>query len=140
MAARDPTRSPFLRARAQDLRRDATEAERTLWRYLQRSQLGEKFRRQHRIDRYIVDFYCVKRSLAIELDGGQHFTDEEREKDALRTDVLGRYGVRVVRFSNREAMNETRTVVEEIRRLLEGGSSGDPTPRPSPHQGRGSAF
>jgi very-short-patch-repair endonuclease len=133
MIARDPSRSPIRRSLAQKLRSDETDAEHVLWQQLRGSRLGkkfrrqhridrlgEKFRRQHRIDRYIVDFYCVKRSLAIELDGGQHYTDEDREKDARRTEVLARYGVRVARFSNIEALTETRAVVEEIRRLLEG--------------------
>ena len=118
MTARDPTRSPLQVDRARQLRRGSTYAERLLWRQLRGGQLGVKFRRQHRIGPFIVDFFCPERALAIELDGGQHFSDAGRDQDARRTEVLARLGVRVARFSNTEALTETGAVLERIRRLL----------------------
>jgi len=72
-----------LTIRAKELRRNATETEKYLWRYLKAKQLGGlKFRRQHPIGNYIVDFVCIEKSLVIELDGGQHTI--EKEKDLQR--------------------------------------------------------
>jgi len=118
VTARDPTRSPIQRGRAHRLRKDATDAECLLWRRLRDRQLGEKFRRQHRIDRFIVDLFCARLALAIELDGGQHFADEGRAQDALRTMRLEALGVRVVRFSNAEVLTQTDAVLEQIRQVI----------------------
>jgi very-short-patch-repair endonuclease len=68
-----------------NLRSNGTEAEALLWRCLQKNKLkGRKFRRQHSIGNYVVDFYCAKEDLVIELDGAHHFTDEGREYDMIR--------------------------------------------------------
>jgi very-short-patch-repair endonuclease len=120
VAPRDPTHNPIRLARARRLRREATDAERLLWRYLRSGQLGEKFRRQHRLGQFIVDFFCPKRALAIELDGGQHFTDRGLASDARRTETLAALGVRVLRFSDAQMLTETEAVLDEIRKLLAG--------------------
>ncbi len=109
--------SPDMRARARRLRRDATDAERALWRRLRGKQLdGLKFRRQHVIGRFVLDFYCHECRLAVELDGGQHGEAAQRRRDDARTLFLERRGVAVVRYSNLEALRETGAVLEDLRR------------------------
>jgi Uncharacterized protein conserved in bacteria len=107
-------------ARRRELRRAATDAEQVLWRLLRRRQFaGVKFRRQRPVGRYILDFYCAERRLAVELDGSQHFTDEGRAHDESRTEYLATRGVRVLRFTNRELFEEREGVLEAIRRACE---------------------
>jgi very-short-patch-repair endonuclease len=107
------------RLRRRELRREATIAEKLLWWRLRARQLeGAKFRRQHPVGPYIVDFYCAERGLAVELDGGQHFTDEGKAYDERRTEYLAAQGVRVIRFSNGEIFEELEGVVEAIRQTL----------------------
>ena len=104
---------PVIRDRARDLRRDQTPAEKKLWARLRSSQLdGLKFRRQHPIGRFVVDFYCASRRLVIEVDGDSHA--EQVEYDAARSEWLGGHGYRVVRFSNREVEHELDAVLEAI--------------------------
>src|SRR3990167_1874413 len=87
---------------AKQLRHELTDCERLLWQHLRNRQLGGfKFRRQYPLPPYVLDFYCAELGLAAELDGGQHFSDEALYKDAERSRYLERYGVRVLRFSNR---------------------------------------
>src|SRR5262249_30236703 len=81
--------------RAKRLRRNMTEAERTLWNGLRYEQLGWRFRRQHPIPPYVVDFACVEARLVVEADGGQHGTSNV---DHLRDELLPRRGWRIVRF------------------------------------------
>jgi len=103
-------------ARRRALRGRATDAERLLWRLLRSRQfLGLKFRRQHPVGPYIVDFYCAVRRLAVELDGGQHFTIEGQAYDQQRTDYLAKRGVQVLRFGNNELFENTEGVLESIR-------------------------
>ena len=106
-------------ARRRGLRQRATDAERLLWRLLRTRQfLGLKFRRQHSVGPYVLDFYCAGRGLAVELDGGQHFTVEGLEHDRRRTEYLAEFGVRVLRFTNRELFDETDGVLEAIRQAV----------------------
>jgi len=84
-----------------NLRREMTRQEKHLWYDFLRFH-PEKLYRQRSIDRYIVDFYCSKARLVIELDGSQHYTEDGQKYDTIRTDVLERYGLSVIRFSNRE--------------------------------------
>ena len=84
--------------------------------HLRRHQLGVKFRRQHPIGPYIVDFYCVERMMVVELDGGQH--EDQRARDEARTKWLAEHGFRVLRFSDREALVETEAVLTEIQNRL----------------------
>ena len=102
-------------ARRRALRGRATDAERLLWRLLRTRQfVGLKFRRQHPVGHYIVDFYCADRRLAVELDGGQHFTVEGQAYDRRRTAYLATRGVRVVRFTNSELFENTEGVLEML--------------------------
>jgi very-short-patch-repair endonuclease len=90
-----------------------------LWSRIRGKQLkGRQFYRQKTIGGYIVDFYCPKAKLVIELDGGQHYTDEGKEKDRVRDEFLAREGLTVLRFSDREVLTQTDGVLEKIWRCL----------------------
>jgi len=85
--------------RARRLRNEATGAERLFWTKLNRKQIdGHKFRRQHPVGLYVLDFYCVELKLCIELDGDQHGFDENRKKDERRTQYLEGQGMTVIRY------------------------------------------
>ena len=106
---------PLLKSRRQELRNNATPAEKLLWNVLQHSNLGGyKFRRQHSVGPYILDFYCPAAKLAVELDGDSHFTDEAMEYDRQRTDYLNGLNIRVIRFLNTEVYNNLQEVCEKI--------------------------
>ena len=93
----------------QKLRRQMTPAERSLWRIIKQKQvLGYKFRRQHSIDCFILDFYCATLKLAIEVDGSYHQLPSQREKDERRTVFLNRYGIDVLRLENELITEWTR--------------------------------
>ncbi len=92
-----------------------TDAERRLWSRMRGIQLkGYQFYRQKPIGDYIVDFYCPKANLVIELDGGQHYTEEGKEKDTIRDRYLSRVGLQVLRFSGREVLTQTEGVLKKI--------------------------
>ena len=94
-----------------------TDSERFLWKYLRKRQIGgHKFRRQHIIGNYIVDFVCLKKKLVIELDGGQH--KNNIEYDTQRTKYLKLEGFKVIRFWNNQVLNEIEGVLETIYNLL----------------------
>lgn len=100
---------------ARQLRRDATDAEMLLWRHLRGRQLaGCKFRRQHPLPPYVVDFYCEELKLGIELDGDQHYADEGAKHDQYRAECLLGSGIRLLRFGNREVLLELPSVLERI--------------------------
>ena len=100
---------------SRNLRKGATDAERHLWASLRGKQLkGLQFYRQKVLGRYIVDFYCPKAQLVIELDGGQHYEEAVRERDQVREKVLKELCLTVLRFSDREVFEDTRTVLEKI--------------------------
>src|SRR5260370_21122656 len=99
----DPAPSLF-RDRARKLRREATEAERKLWSRLRYQQMGVKFRRQHPVVNFIVDFISPEARLVVEIDGGQHDRDADRLADAQRTQYLEEGGFRVLCFWNNEAL------------------------------------
>jgi very-short-patch-repair endonuclease len=103
------------------LRCDQTDAENKLWSILRNRQLsGVKFRRQFPVDRYILDFYSSEYKLGIEADGGQHYEDEGIMKDAIRTEVLSGYGIKILRFSDLDILNNLEGVCEEIQKVIEG--------------------
>ena len=98
---------------ARTLRKKMTDAERVLWRHLRNRQLGGwKFRRQHPIGPFIVDFVCIEKKLIIELDGGQHA--KTVESDAKRTQFLEQQGYRVMRFWNNEIFQNFYGVCDTI--------------------------
>jgi very-short-patch-repair endonuclease len=111
-------------ARRRALRTDGTDAEAALWFHLRdRRMSGFKFRRQHPVGPFIVDFYCPERHLAIELDGGQHFELAALAYDERRTDLLLSQGIRVLRFSNDLIFQALQPVLETIFRALREGPS-----------------
>ena len=119
--------------RARGLRQTMTDAERTLWRHLRNRQLsGLKFRRQHEIDRYIVDFVCTEALLIVELDGGQHA--DQVNYDERRTQQLEAMGYRVLRFWNNDVLVNIDSVLEVVMEAL---ASPAPHPNPLPAGGRG---
>jgi very-short-patch-repair endonuclease len=108
-----------LKALSQHLRKNMTEAEKLVWSKIRGRQLnGFQFYRQKVIGAYIVDFYCPKASLVVELDGGQHFDIEGKKKDKARDDNLAGLGLKVLRFSNKEVFSNHRGVIEEIWKNL----------------------
>lgn len=110
----------FLKQLRRDLRNNGTSAEAFLWRYLKRRQLhGRRFNRQHSIENFIVDFYCAKEKLIIELDGQVHFNAAAQEYDYYRTERLIELGFRVVRFENKLVFENLIWVLQEIERHFE---------------------
>jgi very-short-patch-repair endonuclease len=105
---------------ARRLRHESTDCERLLWQRLRNRQIGGfKFRRQYPLPPYVLDFYCAELGLAVELDGGQHFSDEAQHKDAERSRYLGTRGIRVIRFSNHEVLLQMPEVLADILRQAE---------------------
>jgi very-short-patch-repair endonuclease len=104
-----------LRSKARELRRNSTDAERILWSELRDRRLnGIGFRRQVPIKNYIADFACHAAKLVVELDGGQHFSDQSERADAARSAVIEARGFRVIRFSNLDVMTNRSGVLETI--------------------------
>jgi very-short-patch-repair endonuclease len=100
---------------AKELRHNETPAEKKLWQCLRNRQLkGLKFRRQHPIDKYVLDFYCHECKLAIELDGGIHDQKMNKLYDEARTTDLNEEGIKVIRFRNGEVMNDIEGVIKII--------------------------
>jgi very-short-patch-repair endonuclease len=109
---------------ARQLRRESTDAERLLWRHLRnRALLGLKFRRQHAIPPFFLDFACPEIALAIELVGGQHMSEEALAADARRTAFLEANGYRVIRFSNIDVLTNIEGVILAIEVAVEGRGS-----------------
>ena len=99
-----------------DLRKHLTPAEAFLWKHLKSSQLeGRKFRRQHSIENYIVDFYCPGEQLIIELDGQVHMNPTAEEYDLQRTNRLEELGFTVIRFENKMVFDFLPSVLQEIK-------------------------
>jgi len=114
-----PPLNPELLGFARQLRQEQTDAETLMWYLLRGRRLGGfKFRRQHPLDPYVLDFYCAELKLAIELDGGQHNKEENRAKDATRTAHIEQQGITVIRFWNHDVLRDTPNVLEAIWNAL----------------------
>ena len=97
------------------LRNDATQAEKMLWYKLKNNQLaGRKFRRQHSVGNYILDFYCPEERLAIELDGEHHENDMQKDYDQKRTEFLNRLKITVIRFKNTDVIFGRDPIIKKI--------------------------
>ena len=106
---------PQLLLFAKSMRTNATDAEILMWQLLRNKRfMNLKFRRQHVIKPYIVDFYCHEIGLVIELDGSQHRTDDGIEYDAERTKLLEALDLTVVRYWNHEVLNKMNEVLEDL--------------------------
>lgn len=110
--------SPLIFEMARELRRQQTHAETILWGYLKTKPSGYKFRRQHPLGIYIVDFYCHKLKLVIEADGSIHDVKEIKEHDRERQSAIEKSNIKVIRFTNDQILNELETVIEEIQNLF----------------------
>jgi very-short-patch-repair endonuclease len=109
---------PILQA-AREMRQPQTPAEATLWRALRDRALGYKFRRQHPIERFIVDFYCAQTKLCIEIDGAAHMDPDQRAYDLARTAYLEEMGYKVIRFTNDDVRYDLNGVIDKIIRTIE---------------------
>lgn len=106
----------YLKQNRRDLRNNLTPAEASLWTLLKSKQLeGRKFRRQHSVGNYILDFYCTAERLAIELDGAHHFTEKGMHYDEERTAYLNSVDIRVIRFENKLVFIDPEYILKEIK-------------------------
>ena len=110
--------SPMQFELAKENRKDHTEAEAILWNELRNEKLGVKFRRQHPIDAYIVDFICLQQHVIIEVDGGYHEDADQKIYDENRTTVLNSIGFTVIRFTNNEVIHHTKETLKKIKSSL----------------------
>jgi very-short-patch-repair endonuclease len=110
---------PVLKHRRRELRQNQTDAEKFLWSKLRNGQFYEtKFYRQYSVGPYILDFYCPKLLLAIELDGGQHTQDDNRKYDAERSAYLKTQNIDVMRFWNHKVLSDTEAVLARLAERL----------------------
>jgi len=100
------------------MREEPTEAESALWRFISNERLGYKFRRQHIIDEYIVDFVCLNKRLIIEIDGKYHNEVNQCELDEQRTHKLTDLGYTVIRFTNEQVTCDIENTLLEIKKYL----------------------
>jgi isoleucyl-tRNA synthetase len=119
-----------LKQLAEEKRKNQTEAENIAWEVLRGKQLeGYKFRRQHVIDDFIVDFVCLSKKLIVEIDGGYHKKPEIAKADKIRTEILESLGYKVLRFTNEQVIGDVESVVKQIKVILQnlpplGGTGG----------------
>ena len=107
---------PYLKTFRKELRNNSTPAEATMWTLLSGKKLeGRKFRRQHSVANYILDFYCPSEKLAIELDGAGHFEDKQAEYDQERDLFLNHCGIKVLRFENKVVFDNPDGLLESVR-------------------------
>lgn len=109
---------PQLNTFRKTLRNNMPQPERKLWFYIRRKQLGVKFRRQHSIGKYIVDFFCCELKLAIELDGNSHFSEQVQAYDHQRTRDLNKLEIKVLRFTNNEVNQNLEEVLVKIKNSI----------------------
>ena len=111
--------SPETFQKAKELRQNLTKAERVIWEFLRKKEtLGYRFRRQHPLGIYILDFYNHKLKLCIEIDGSYHNQREQQGKDAEREEYLKYNGINTVRFTNNQVLNHTQDVIDNLRRII----------------------
>jgi very-short-patch-repair endonuclease len=109
----------FLKENARRMRAYPTDAERLLWKVISEDKLGVRFRRQHIIGDYIVDFACLRNGLIIEIDGGYHANPEQQIEDEQRTVFLQSRGFQVIRFTNEEVLNNLDYDINSIKQNLQ---------------------
>ena len=114
----DPILYKLLKDYAKRQRQNPTIAERVLWEYLKRGQLGQPFRKQHIIGEFIADFICLPVRLIIEVDGGYHAERTQQEDDAIRQRWLEEMGYTVIRFSNEAILVDIKTAIDTIMKYL----------------------
>jgi len=107
-----------LKNRRRQLRKDSTEAECLLWKELRNNQIGQRFVRQFSVSGYVVDFYCPKDRLGIELEGGIHKRKSNKQYDTFREQYLKEYGVRLVKIPNEDVIGDIHEVIRRIREKM----------------------
>lgn len=136
---------PIILARAREMRHPQTPTEAALWRVLRNRQTGFKFRRQHPIYRFIIDFYCAQAKLLIEVDGESHLEPEQISYDSARTEYLENLGYKLIRFTNDDVRYNIQAVAAAILQAVESritelkneGSNHPPLTRDLSHWERG---
>jgi very-short-patch-repair endonuclease len=113
-----PQKWEILKEYGRDMRKQPTPAEEKLWEALRGQQLAVKFRRQHAIDSYIVDFVTIPDKLIVEVDGDVHLEPSQVEHDAGRTHVLQELGYQVLRFTNEKVLHQLEEVLTTIQQHL----------------------
>lgn len=103
---------------ARELRKNPTKTEEVLWSRLRNNQLGVRFRRQHPVFKYVVDFYCHSHKLAVEVDGTIHNVNSIKENDLVRSEDLKSCGLKVLRFTNSQVTNDIENVIASILKEL----------------------
>lgn len=114
------------KAKRKELRNNMTPAEIILWSKLKDKGIGYKFRRQHSVEAFVLDFCCPVLKLAIEVDGESHFTDEARIRDNERQKIIKNYGFTFLRFTNKEITSNIGGVLSKITQYIQGTTT--PTP------------
>jgi len=110
---------PELKQTRRDLRKQQTHCEKIVWTYLRNRQfLGYKFRRQYSVDHYVIDFYCPKLKLAIEIDGEYHEKPEQKIYDKERQSYLENFGITFVRIKNEELLGNPDLAFERIEQAV----------------------
>lgn len=107
-----------LKDRRRDLRKKSTTPEKVLWEKLRNNQLGLKFRRQYSVRGYVLDFYCAKAKLGIELEGGIHRRKEQIIYDNYRKKYLEAFNIKIIYFLNEEVIEDVESVLEKILNRL----------------------
>jgi ATP-dependent exoDNAse (exonuclease V) beta subunit/very-short-patch-repair endonuclease len=140
--------SHLLIEKAQKMRKNPTIGEKTLWNELKSKSLKYKFRQQHLIGDYIVDFVCLSQNLVVEVDGEYHFTEQQIQLDNERTFELNKLGYKVIRFTNKEVLTNIHYVLDELKKELQeqkpvvfqNSNSKVSAPSPSGRAGEGNAY
>jgi len=114
--------------RIRELRRSQTEAEKAAWHLLRDRRAGAKFRRQCRIENWVLDFYCFEHRLAIELDGGVHSQPGQMRRDAAKEDYLRTLGISLFRIPNGLVLEDPEGFVGKVRQAISGGHGTTPHP------------
>lgn len=126
---------PYLKSIRRNLRQQEISAERVLWSKIRNKQQKYKFRRQYSVGKYVLDFYCPKVKLGIEVDGMTHSTKTEIEKDIEKENFINRFGIKIIRFINFDIYNEIDGVLTEINyqcKKREEELKNKTSPQPSP--------
>ncbi|MDI1307604.1 MAG: UvrD-helicase domain-containing protein [bacterium] len=132
--------------KAKAMRKNPTNAEKILWSELKSQSLGSKFRQQHLIDDFIVDFVCLSKKLVVEVDGDYHFTEEQIQLDKNRTEILSKLGYKVIRFTNEQVIKCISDVLNKIKEELiqqeeiQNSNLSVSAPSPSGRVGEGNAY
>src|ERR1051326_2613422 len=119
---------PLIFKQAEELRKNMTSAEKIIWQHIHINEWKLKFRRQHPISNFIVDFYCHPIKLVIEIDGDIHDNEEVKKNDILREKTFTSLGLKVLRFNNEEVYKRSRDVlkkIDETIRVLRSSPLGD---------------